>query len=109
MTDPTKATRATVRIGNIEIDGFQLPNGSYRMSQTQAADCIGDDPVYARNFLTSKTFKALQDRDYTPETFEVNPENQVRGQTRIRGWELDIVYAFWVYRCFRGNKPKNRK
>ncbi len=104
MTDSVKATRAAVTIGSLTVDGFMLPDGSYRMSQTQAAECIGDDPVYARNFLTSKTFKALRGERYTPETFEVDASNQARGQTRIQGWDLDVVFAYWTYRCFKGNK-----
>ena len=105
MTDSIKATRATVTLGSLTVDGFMLPDGSYRMSQTQAAECIEEDAVYARNFLTSKALKALRDKGYTPETFEVDPIGQSRGQTRIRGWTLDIVYAYWVYRCHKGS-PK---
>lgn len=104
MTESIKAVRATVAIGSLAIDGFQLPDGSYRMSQTQAAECIDDDAVYARNFLISKPFKSLRGEGYTPETFEVEPNKSVRGQTRIQGWSLDVVYAYWVYRCFKGNK-----
>lgn len=104
MSESIKATRATVQIGSLTVDGFMLPDGSYRMSQTQAAECIGDDAVYARNFLESKTLKSLKGEGYTPETFEVNPKGQTRGQTRIQGWSLEIVFAYWVYRCFKGNK-----
>jgi hypothetical protein len=104
MTESIKATRATVRIGSLEVDGFMLPDGSYRMSQSQASECIADDAVYARNFLRSKTLKSLKGEAYTPETFEVDPEGQTRGQTRIQGWSLEIVFAYWVYRCFKGNK-----
>ena len=104
MTESIKATRANVQIGSLEVDGFMLPDGSYRMSQTQVAECIGDDAVYARNFLRSKTLKALKGETYTPETFDVDPVSQARGQTRIQGWSLEIVFAYWVYRCFKGNK-----
>jgi hypothetical protein len=41
MTESIKATRASVQIGAMEVDGFMLPDGSYRMSQTQAAECVG--------------------------------------------------------------------
>jgi hypothetical protein len=103
MTE-TRATRATVQLGTLTIDGFMLPDGSYRMSQTQAASCIEDDAVYARNFLTSRVLKALRGEGYTPETFEVSSDGQARGQTRIQGWTLDIVFAYWVYRCHKGSK-----
>lgn len=104
MSESIKAKRATVTIGNLTVDAFMLPDGSYRMSQTQASECISDDTVYARNFLISKPFKSIRSEGYTPETFDVEPTKSVRGQTRIQGWTLDIVYAYWVYRCFKGNK-----
>ena len=104
MSESIKATRATVAISGLTVDALMLPDGSYRMSQTQSAECIGDDAVYARNFLISKPFKNLRGEGYTPETFEVEPTKSVRGQTRIQGWSLDVVYAYWVYRCFKGNK-----
>ena len=40
MSESIKATRATVAIGDLTVDGFQLPDGSYRMSQTGAAALI---------------------------------------------------------------------
>lgn len=106
MTDmqQVKVQRAVVQIGALRVDGFMLPDGSYRMSQTQSAECIGDDPVYARNFLRSKDGKALLDEGYTPETFEVDSTNQLKGQTRIQGWPLEVVFAYWTYRCFKGVK-----
>jgi hypothetical protein len=36
-----KATRATITLGTKQLDGFMLPDGSYRMSQTQAACLSG--------------------------------------------------------------------
>jgi hypothetical protein len=35
MPDSVKATRATVTLGSIVIDGFRLPDGGYRMSQSR--------------------------------------------------------------------------
>lgn len=32
MSESIKATRATVAIGALIVDGFMLPDGSYRMS-----------------------------------------------------------------------------
>jgi hypothetical protein len=61
-----KATRSTVTIGSLEVDGFMLPDGTYRMSQTQVAECIGDDPIYARRFLTSKALKPCVERVIHP-------------------------------------------
>jgi hypothetical protein len=52
MTDSARATRATVTIGSLMIDG------SYRMSQTQAAECVGLTERNAREFLQSKALKS---------------------------------------------------
>lgn len=104
MTNSQKATRQMISVGSLEAEGFMLPDGSYRMSQTQVSEAIGDDAIYARRFLDSKALKALAGSDYTPDTFEVSSEGQSRGQTRIQGWTLETVYAYWVYRCSKGNK-----
>jgi hypothetical protein len=102
-----KAQRATVQIGPLSVDGFQMPDGSYRMSQAGAAECIGTTPQNASNFLRSKAFKALQSGESTDQTFEVievESSQQATGGTRINAVSLDVVWAFWLYQCFRGNK-----
>ncbi len=42
MTESIKATRASVQIASLTVDGFMLPDGSYRMSQTQVAEAIAE-------------------------------------------------------------------
>jgi hypothetical protein len=93
MTDLVKATRATVKLGTLTIDGFMLPNGEYRMSQTQAAEIIQLTERNAREFLDSKTFKRLTGEAYTPAIFEIEAGDQQRGQSRhIRGWGIPICH-----------------
>jgi len=41
MTESVRAVRAGVQIGSLTVDGFMLPDGSYRMSQTQIAEAVG--------------------------------------------------------------------
>jgi hypothetical protein len=36
-------------IGDRVVAGFMLPDGSYRMSQTQAAECVGKTEINARS------------------------------------------------------------
>lgn len=107
MNDPTKATRTKIQIGDIEVDGFMLPNGNYRMSQTQAAECVQKDERNARDFLRSKAIKTLLGQGYTPaknEAIEVDSTEQLRGQTRINPLTLDEVSAYWLWQSYRGNK-----
>ena len=106
MTD--KATRAEVSIGPLSVDGYQMPDGTYRMSQVQAAECIGTTAQNASNFLRSKAFKALRGKGFTDQVSEqiaVESAEQARGETRINAVPLDVVMLFWLYQCSRGNKP----
>ena len=103
-----KAKRTTVAIGPLSVDGFQMPDGSYRMSITGIAEAIGTSQQNATNFLRSNALKALQAGGYTPQTSEQieveSSEEQLRGQTRITAVPLDITFAFWLYQCSRGNR-----
>lgn len=105
MTDATRATRTTVTIGSIQVDGFMLPDGSYRMSQTQAAQCVGLKVQNISDFLRSKAFKSLAGEGYTPQISEIVPnDDQQRGQSRINALPLEIVRKYWLWQAFRGNK-----
>lgn len=105
MSDSVRATRATVQIGTMMVDGFMLPDGSYRMSQTQAAQCIGKPEVNARRFLDSKAIKALLGEGYTPDTIEIEPnEEQLRGQSRFNALPLEVVTAYWFNQATQSNK-----
>ncbi len=92
-----KATRATVAIGALTVDAFMLPDGSYRMSQTQAAETVGKDEINARRFLSSKSINAIRGGGYTPDSIE-------SGQTRFNALPLDVVTAYWLYQSSQGNK-----
>ncbi len=68
MTTGDKAKRTMVAIGNEPIAGFQMPEGSYRMSITSAAEVVGTAQQNGSNFLRLNAFKALQVGSYTPQT-----------------------------------------
>ncbi len=104
MTESIKATRASVQIGALEVDGFMLPDGSYRMSQTQAADCVGKPEINARRFLSSKAIKALLGEGYTPDSIEIESEEQLRGQSRFNALPLEVVTAYWFHQSNQGNQ-----
>jgi len=103
-SEPVKAIRANVQIGSIEIDGFMLPDGSYRMSQTQAAETIGKPEINARRFLDSRGIKSLLGQGYTPDSIEIDAE-QLRGQGRFNALPLEVVTAYWFYQATQGDKP----
>ena len=110
MTTEFKATRATVTIGSLVVDGFMLPDGSYRMSQTQAAEAVGLTRRNVSDFLRSKSLKSLLGEGYTGTIFEreeieIQPDQeQLRGQGRFLAMPLEVVSAYWLWQAYRGNK-----
>ena len=65
MTTGDKAKRATVAIGALSTEGYQMPSGEYRMSLSSAADTVGLTARNAFDFLRSKTTKRLLGEDCT--------------------------------------------
>ena len=57
--------------------GGEWGNGSYRMSQTQAADCVGKPEINARRFLSSRAIKTLLGEGYTPDSLEIEKDEQL--------------------------------
>jgi hypothetical protein len=125
MSESIKATRAVVAIGDLTVDAFMLPDGSYRMSLSQAANCIGKEAQGISNFLRSKALKRLLektlgtsnflpesltspilDNTYNPDLFavDISDDASSKGQTRIRGLHLEIVGLYWQWECLQGNK-----
>ena len=51
MTESVPAVKTLVQIGSLTVDGFMLPDGSYRMSQTQADECVGLKVLNISDFL----------------------------------------------------------
>jgi len=94
MTTGAKAKRITVAIGPSSVDSFQMPDGSYRVSQTQAAESVDQLEINARRFLASRGIKAFPHEAYTPDSIEVNLPEQGRGQIQqlrdagLEPWQL---------------------
>ncbi len=101
-----KAKRKPVRIGAMDVEGFQMPDGAYRMSLSSAADSVGLQPRNAFEFLRSKAAKRLIGEASTLSVSEVEVDSteQSTGQTRIRAIPLNVVAQYWLWQASRGNK-----
>lgn len=101
-----KARRSIISIGALEIEGFQMPDGSYRMSQSSAAAAIELGRQNVSDFLRSKAIKRLLGEGYTGQIsgVEVESSDQTRGQTRINALPIEAVNAYWHWQSHRGNK-----
>ena len=109
MADTVIATRTTIIIGPLSVDGFMLPDGSYRMSQTDTGEAVGLSERNAREFLKTKALKSLLSEGYTTaisavEKVEIDSTNQVKGQGRFNSVPLEVVTAYWQWQSHRGNK-----
>ncbi|MEM9769990.1 MAG: hypothetical protein AAF889_00040 [Cyanobacteria bacterium P01_D01_bin.73] len=49
-----KAKRATIQLGDRELEVFQLPDGSYRLSQSQVAEAVEKPEANFPDFLGKK-------------------------------------------------------
>ncbi|NJR69715.1 MAG: hypothetical protein HC771_14405 [Synechococcales cyanobacterium CRU_2_2] len=102
-----KALQATIRIGDLEVSGYQLPNGEYLFSQAAAGEAVGKPRNSALRFLSSNAAKAFLGEDlarYTPESIELELGDGQRGSTRFNAIPLELVTAYWVHQCSLGNK-----
>jgi hypothetical protein len=46
----------------------------------------------------------LLGQGYTPDTIEIESSTGKRGQSRFNALPLDVVTAYWVNECFKGNR-----
>ena len=83
-----KATRAQIQIGPYSVEGFMLPDGSYVMSQTQAAELVGLTERNTRVFLRSKALKSLLGENYTPAISEIEADADQTPRDRESGIAL---------------------
>lgn len=98
-----KAKRATIAIGTIEIDVFQLPDSSYRMSQTQVAETVGKKELSFRQFFQSKWLKALPGIEPDSVNF-IKIEREDEAGAAISGVPLLFASAYWLKEAIAKNK-----
>jgi hypothetical protein len=64
MTESVRAVRTSVQIGSLTVDGFMLPDGSYRMSHTKVAEAAGLSRHNVSDFLLSNALKSWLVKEY---------------------------------------------
>lgn len=105
MTNVQKAVRAVITLGDIELDVFQKPDGSYHHSQTQAFISIADDGYdtkqAAKRYIEICTAKKVQHLA-TP-TILCIEKTKIEGENQIVKLisQTDIV-TFWTMAAMLG-------
>lgn len=97
-----KAVRATILLGDIELDVFQLPDGSYLSSAKQITDIVGLEHQRFAQILRSKEFQSLIPKglDFT----HFSTKKFVSNSGKHSGYTLAEVILIWQYAAFKGNR-----
>jgi hypothetical protein len=99
-----KAEKTDVRLGDISLDVFQVPDGEYRLSKTQILEVID----VKKNWLsrlpshTPNAFKHLQDRGFTGCPIRVEFKIE-RGSSRADTLSISDAMRVWGYFSRNGN------
>ena len=109
MTKSVRAVRASVKIGSLTVDGFMLPDGSYRTQPNQSRRSSGLIPAQRVRFFTFKRPEKLASKSYTSTMFEreeieIESEPGSRGQSRFLSVPPKIASAYWLWQAHRENK-----
>ena len=101
-----KARRILVPFGDILLNGFVLPDGSYALSQSQVAEAVKVHKFLVSRFLTPKTTEPLLDKDFRRHTFEVEVERDSLtrgGANTVKIIPIRLASAFWLEQACKGN------
>lgn len=99
MSETYKAKGTTIILGTVLVEVFQLPNGEYRLSQTQVTEAIGKRNRSIIEFLGGKSQEALPYKG-----FELSESLAVEGANKpITPIPISIATAYWRYWDKKGN------
>jgi hypothetical protein len=103
--ESSKAKRATVEIGTISVEVFQLPTGEYVMSQSQAGEAIGLNHVSTVRFLSKKRSESSDSKAFQSYKVPVQKDWEGQGNRQtITGIGINLASEFWATQAFKGNK-----
>ncbi len=99
MNTAIKATRATILLGDIELDVFQLPDGSYQISQSQTTEAVNKPPKRMVQLAKSEKGQIL-----IQSGFEKGLKVKVEGSKPVNLVPLEVAFQFWVLELSIGNQ-----
>ena len=95
-----KAERVSIKLGNHVLSVFQLPDGSYQLSQTEVAEVINEGEYRFRQFLKSNSLEALPHKGLSFGKIQVLGERK----PPANGVPIPLAADFWAKEGTRGNK-----
>lgn len=93
------AVKATIKLGSIPVDVYQMPDGSYKLYVESITSAIGKPNNDLRSFLSGKSPQALP---YKNKNLLKGLEVEEYGGY-IKSVPIELATAYWLYHTIRGN------
>ena len=93
-----KAVRATITLGDVELNVFQLPCGKYQISQSQACDIVSKPAKRMVQLSRSEAGQSLLALG-----FEKGLKTSVEGSKPVTLVSIEVAFQFWVLELAIGN------
>ena len=90
--------RAVIMLGEIELDVFQMPDGSYQLSETGCEKAANKGERSIRDFLRGKSPQALPYKGFNAGKLSVWGEPM-----KINGIPFELAVAYWTKEAMIGN------
>lgn len=102
MSTVYKAQRRTIYIGDLPLEVAMLPDGSYRLSQTQATEIVDTCRNSMLRFYRSKYVKAFLGADF--QCYSFSEEILISGAPRpINPVTFEVACLYWTKCAAEGN------
>ena len=99
----SKAEKETIPLGDIFLEVFKMPDGQYRLSQTQVAKAVGKGEISFRDFRKSNSPEALRYKEFRSEKISVLGNN-----SKIAAIPIELAAAYWVKESIAQNAVASR-
>ncbi|NER39612.1 MAG: hypothetical protein F6J93_37695 [Oscillatoria sp. SIO1A7] len=104
MSQTVKARKALISLGEVPLEVYQMPDGSYQLYSASIMAVIGEDPngKSYRQFLAGKSPEVLPHKDLNDR--QVKPI-LVEGQANsIKPVPVEVAVSYWMYKHRKGNQ-----
>lgn len=96
----TKAVKASIDLGDLNLNVFKLEDGSYRLSQTQVAETVEKDEATFRRWLKLEKVKAMRCGGFNPDILKATVEGS-KGKANLV--TIDLAVGYWTKEAVNGN------
>jgi hypothetical protein len=97
-----KAIRATIALGDVELEVYQLPCGKYLLGATHITSAIGIRHSRVAQISATKYAQALTGKGIGVADFTSTPVITDIGKGK--GYSIEVAFFIWQYEAFKGNE-----